>query len=256
MAVGRREVERHSGALASRSIRLRAAIAAAIAASSLTAAAAAADSRADILRSFAAVERRALAAELGRQAELARRLDAAIGELSAASRAASDAGDRAEGALAEAAERLSRAALAVEAAALDQRLGVERIALLRGRIGELDREAAAARPGAEDPISGDWHIRIDPGGQEGTLHLSLEGTLVGGSYALEAGMSGSVRGTYVGDRIRFDRVDSKLGFSSVFYGRVAPDGTVTGTWEATDVSGGGPSSGTWSAVKRNEGDEH
>jgi hypothetical protein len=68
-------------------------------------------------------------------------------------------------------------------------------------------------------------------------------------------MTGSVRGTYVGDRLRFDRVDSRLGFSAVFYGRLLSDGTIAGTWEATDLGGGGPSSGTWSAVKKSEGDE-
>jgi len=214
-----------------------------------------AETRTDTLRTILAMERRSLATEVRHLSATSRRLDAAIADLTTASRAAAEASGKDEAALAEAAEGLSRATGAVESAAVEQRLALERVALLRRRVGDLEREAAGARPGHEDPISGDWHVRIDPGAQEGDLHLSLDGTLVGGSYALEGGMSGSVRGTFVGDRLRFDRIDSRLGFSTVYYGRLLPDGTVAGTWEATDLSGGGPSSGTWSAVKKGDGEE-
>jgi hypothetical protein len=214
-----------------------------------------ADTRADTLRSLLSLERRSLAAEIRRLAAISRRLESAIADLTAASRAASEAAGRDDAAMADAADALSRASGSVTAAALEERLALERVTLLRRRVGDLEREAAGAGTRHEDPISGDWHIRIDPGAQEGDLHLSLEGTLLGGTYSLEGAMTGSVRGTYVGDRLRFDRVDSRLGFSAVFYGRLLPDGTVAGTWEATDLSGGGPSSGTWSAVKRNDGEE-
>ena len=214
-----------------------------------------AETRSDILRTFLSVERRALSAEARHLSEVSRRLEGAITELSSASRTVSDAAAKNDAALADAAEALSRATGAVEAAALEQRLSLERITLLRHRVSELEREIAGARPGREDPISGDWHIRIDPGAQEGDLHLSMDGTLVGGSYSLEGGMTGSVRGTFVGDRLRFDRVDSKLGFSAVYYGRLLPDGTVAGTWEATDLNNAGPTSGTWSAVKKTESEE-
>jgi hypothetical protein len=215
-----------------------------------------ADPRADTLRSLLNLERRNLATEVRRLTAASRRLESAIGDLTAASRAVAEGVGKDEAAMAEAADGLSRASGSVSSAALEERLALERVALLRRRVGDLEREAAGA--GArreEDPISGDWHIRVDPGAQEGDLHLSLEGTLVGGSYSLEGAMTGSVRGTFVGDRLRFDRIDSRLGFSAVFYGRLLPDGTVTGTWEATELSGGGSSSGTWSAVKKNEGEE-
>ena len=214
-----------------------------------------ADTRADALRSLLALERHSLATEIRRLTAVSRRLESAIADLTAASRAVAEATGKDEAAMAEAADGLSRASGSVEAAALEERLALERVTLLRRRVGELEREAAGAGTRHEDPISGDWHIRVDPGAQEGDLHLSLEGTLLGGSYSLEGAMTGSVRGTFVGDRLRFDRIDSRLGFSAVFYGRLLPDGTVAGTWEATDLSGGGPSSGTWSAVKKNEGEE-
>ena len=214
-----------------------------------------ADTRSDAIRSLLALERRSLATEIRRLTAVSRRLESAIADLTAASRAVAEAAGKDESAMAEAADGLSRASGAVEAAALEERLALERVTLLRRRVGELEREAAGTGTRHEDPISGDWHIRVDPGAQEGDLHLSLEGTLLGGSYSLEGAMTGSVRGTFVGDRLRFDRIDSRLGFSAVFYGRLLPDGTVAGTWEATDLSGGGPSSGTWSAVKKNEGEE-
>jgi hypothetical protein len=214
-----------------------------------------ADPRADTLRSLLALERRNLATEIRHLAAASRRLESAVADLTAASRAVADALGKDDSAMAEAADGLSHASGSVNSAALEERLALERVALLRRHVGDLEREMAGAGSRHEDPISGDWHVRIDPGAQEGDLHLSLEGTLLGGSYSLEGAMTGSVRGTFVGDRLRFDRVDSRLGFSAVFYGRLLPDGTVSGTWEATDLSGGGPSSGTWSAVKKSEGEE-
>jgi len=214
-----------------------------------------ADTRSDTLRSLLTLERRSLAAEIRRLTGASRRLESAIADLTAASRAVSEATGKDDAAMADAADGLSRASGSVNAAALEERLALERVAILRRRVGDLEREASSTGTRHEDPISGDWHIRVDPGAQEGDLHLSLEGTLLGGSYSLEGAMTGSVRGTYVGDRLRFDRIDSRLGFSAVFYGRLLPDGTVAGTWEATDLSGGGPSSGTWSAVRKNEGEE-
>ena len=213
-----------------------------------------ADNRGDPLVSLLSIERRALAAEVRHLASVSRRLETAIADLTAASRAAGEATAKDDAVLAEAVDGLTRASALVDAAALEERIALERVTLLRRRVGDLEREAGP-KARQNDPISGDWHVRIDPGAQEGELHFSLDGTLLGGSYALEGSMTGSVRGTYVGDRLRFDRVDSRLGFSAVFYGRLLPDGTIAGTWEATDLGGGGATSGTWSAVKKSEGEE-
>jgi len=213
-----------------------------------------ADNRGDALVTLLSIERRALAAEVRHLASVSRRLETAMADLTAASRAAGEATAKDDAVLAEAVEGLSRASVLVDAAALEERLALERVTLLRRRVGDLEREAGP-KARHDDPISGDWHVRIDPGAQEGELHFALDGTLVGGSYALEGAMTGSVRGTYVGDRLRFDRIDSRLGFSAVFYGRLLSDGTITGTWEATELAGGGATSGTWSAVKKNDAEE-
>jgi len=215
-----------------------------------------AETRGEVLRSLLAIERRALSAETRRLADLSRRLEAAASDLTAASRNLSEASGRSDAALADASDAVARSLAALESAAFDERLALDRIGHLRDRIGELERESAAARPGHEDSLSGEWRVRIDPGVQEGDLRLSLDGTLVGGSYVLQGGMSGSVRGTFVGDRLKFDRVDSRLGFIAVYYGRLMPDGvTLTGTWEGTELANAGPTSGTWSAVKKTETEE-
>lgn len=215
-----------------------------------------AETRGDVLRSLLAIERRSLAAETRRLADLSRRLEGASGDLTTASRVLADAAGRNDAALADASDAVSRALAALDAAVLDERLSIERIRLLRERIADFEREAAAARPEHEDPVSGEWRIRIDPGVQEGELQLSLDGTLVGGTYTLQGGLSGSVRGTFVGDRLKFDRVDSRLGFIATYYGRLMPDGvTLTGTWQGTELANAGPTSGTWSAVKKTESEE-
>jgi hypothetical protein len=208
------------------------------------------DARSEAVRSLLALERRQLGAENHRFTEATRRLEAALSELSAAARSASEAATRVDGNWNEAADVLARTAAAVEALVIDQRLRLERIADVRERIASLERDAGG-RARREDVLSGDWKVRIDPGEQEGELHLSLDGTLVSGDYSLEGGFSGSVRGTLVEDRLKLDRVDSRLGMSAVYYGRVARDGSaITGTWESTNLTGSAPSSGTWVARRQ------
>jgi hypothetical protein len=208
------------------------------------------DARSEAVRSLLALERKHLAGESRRFSDAARKLETAMNELSAATRAASDAASRVDGNWNDSADALARAASAVEALVLDQRLRLERVADIRERIASLERDAGG-RARREDLLSGDWKIRVDPGEQQGDLHLSLDGTLVSGDYTLEGGFAGSVRGTLVADRLKVDRIDSRLGLSSFYYGRLSRDGTaLSGTWESTDVSGGAPSSGTWSARKQ------
>lgn len=212
------------------------------------------DARSEAVKALLVHERRELASETRRFAETTRRLESAVADLTAASRTASDAASRADANWSEAADALARASSAVEALVIDQRLRLERIADARERVASLERDAGA-RIRRDDLLSGDWKLRIDPGEQEGDLHLSLDGTLVSGDYALDGGFSGSIRGTLVEDRVKFDRVDSRLGVSAVYYGRLSRDGTtITGTWESTNVSGGGPSSGSWSARRQTPGE--
>jgi hypothetical protein len=122
-------------------------------------------------------------------------------------------------------------------------------------IAELEEELARLDESlgpAEDPLSGTWQAFIEPGGQEGLMYLSLDGTLVQGTYRLEGGWSGSVRGTLVAQKVRLERVDSQLGYSVIYYGRLFVDGDmarIEGRWEATQLATGLPAAGTWVAER-------
>lgn len=123
---------------------------------------------------------------------------------------------------------------------------VRRIALLQEEIGR--RRSASRRPA--DPITGRWQTTIDPGARRGVYRLVLDGTLLSGEYTLDGGFRGSLRGTFVGDRVSIQRIDSERGFDATFYGRVQPQlKRITGTWEATAIAPAtGPVAGTWSAT--------
>jgi hypothetical protein len=123
----------------------------------------------------------------------------------------------------------------------------EEIARLEGQYGAT-----------ADPLSGPWRIVVEPGGLEGRLVLQLDGTLVQGTYALAGDWSGSMRGTYVARKIRLERIDSQVGFAAIYYGRLVrggADGRIEGTWEATQLSSGLPSAGTWVAERIHEPEE-
>jgi hypothetical protein len=103
---------------------------------------------------------------------------------------------------------------------------------------------------SDDPLSGPWHIVVEPGAQDGYMSLRLDGTLVDGTYQLSGGWSGSLRGTWVAGKVRLERIDSQIGFASVFYARLTGEGDsarLEGTWEATQLATGMPSMGTWVA---------
>ena len=118
----------------------------------------------------------------------------------------------------------------------------------------LEAETQAKRPG--DLLNGRWAVVIQPGEQRGAFRLSLQGAIVSGEYVLEGGYNGSLRGTLVNDRLKLERVDSKLGFNAVFYGRLSNDGReIAGTWEATTFGTGEGGSGSWKAVREEEKEE-
>jgi hypothetical protein len=101
-----------------------------------------------------------------------------------------------------------------------------------------------------DPLSGRWELEVGPDDVEGILTLQLNGTLVSGTYTMEDGSSGSMRGTYSGGRLRLERVDSRRGFDSVWEGEVdAARRTFRGTWVAMELSSGGPVRGTFRGEK-------
>ncbi len=121
------------------------------------------------------------------------------------------------------------------------------------RIVFLSEEIARRRSGARtgtDPVTGRWSVVVDPGNRRGTMRLSLDGTIVSGEYVLDGGFRGSVRGTFVSDKLSLQRIDSERGFDANFYGRVnAAQKRIGGTWESTTYAPlDGPAGGTWSAT--------
>lgn len=208
----------------------------------------------DAARAELGRERRRLSADANRLSDVSRRLETALSQLASASRAVTDAVSRAD---VGADEMTRRDDLVAEAeqevrSLLDKRRALaDRIVDRKRSIALLEAELATKK--ASDTISGRWTVSLEPGEQRGVFRMSLEGTIVSGEYTLEGGYSGSLRGTLINDRLRLERVDSKLGFTAVFIGRVARDGsTIGGTWEATTFGTGGPGSGRWLAVREED----
>jgi hypothetical protein len=216
-----------------------------------------ADASTDAARSELARERRLLAADAIRLADLTHRLEAALSDLAGASHAVAEAVGRSESV--DEVSRREDALASVEQdvrSLLDRRrLLSERVVDRRRHVALLELEIQAKRPG--DVLNGRWTVVVDPGEQRGVFRLSLQGTIVSGEYQLEGGYSGSLRGTLVSDRVRLESVDSKLGFNAIYYGRLSPDGReLSGTWEATNLGGTGDvGGGRWKASREEEKEE-
>lgn len=222
----------------------------------------AADAVSDVLKADLARERRRMATDSSLLADVARRLDAAAGELATASRAVADVAGRSDTPVEEVGRREDAVAAAEQEfrTLLDRRrLLVDRILERRRSIALLDAELRGkGRGAAVDLLTGRWNVTLEPGEQRGVFRLALDGSLVSGDYTLEGGLSGSLRGTLVGDRLRIERVDSQLGFVAIFHGRLSRDGsTLAGTWESTTFGVGAAGAGRWRAVpiRDEEGDE-
>jgi len=128
---------------------------------------------------------------------------------------------------------------------------VARRAVIEQLTAEVKRleEALTA---ASDDLSGRWNVVVEPGGMRGTFDLRLFGTLVSGVYELAGGWRGSLRGTLVGNVLRLERIDSQLGFTAVYTGRLEVRGgerRIEGTWQGTNLAAGLPSAGTWVAQR-------
>lgn len=131
---------------------------------------------------------------------------------------------------------------------------VRRLAALRD---ETIRRRDVLRSSPADPLSGRWEVSINPGGRRGFFRLSLDGTILSGDYVLDGGFRGSLRGTFVGDRVVLERIDSERGVDAKFYGRLttAPARRLAGTWEGTQIAPvpiEGPVAGTWAAQPARE----
>ena len=118
---------------------------------------------------------------------------------------------------------------------------MRRIALLDGGTGT----PAAARA---DALTGRWRVTVQPQGFTAVYDLRLNGTVVGGSYQVTGGTSGSFRGSLVSGALRLERIDSQAGFDSVWEGTVG-NGRIDGTWTTNELVTGQPTRGSWTAVR-------
>jgi hypothetical protein len=121
--------------------------------------------------------------------------------------------------------------------------------LLEGQLATLQAKATEAA----GPLAGRWDVVLLPSSQRGTFVLAQTGTLIGGTYTLEGGWTGSLQGTLVNRKVFLERIDSKLGRSGEFEGYLSSDGSqIRGTWLRYDLSGEGTANGQWSAVRRRD----
>jgi hypothetical protein len=206
----------------------------------------------DVFRAQAAVERRLLNLDLARiervQEQLRAAADRMIGlgdDLLRAEREGEDPGE-----LAARSTDLRSAEADVTglmAAAQAARTTVE---ARRAYLNQVQVEIRRLEEGVQtqDDISGRWTVTIEPGGFRGTFDLRLDGTIITGVYQLSGGWKGSLKGTLVGGNVKLDRIDSQLGFVATYSAPLSGKGSekrLEGTWEATNLAAGMPSSGTW-----------
>jgi hypothetical protein len=118
------------------------------------------------------------------------------------------------------------------------------------RIGFLEGELGAkTAPVARDPITGHWRVTVLPQNQTGVWDLTLNGTLVTGTYKMDNGPAGSFRGTFSSGQLRLERIDASRGFDSVFLATIDSNGRLVGSWTANELASGQPSRGDWSAAR-------
>jgi hypothetical protein len=119
---------------------------------------------------------------------------------------------------------------------------MRRISFLEGEAsGQTLREAS---------IAGRWQLLLSPGNRTGSLNLQLNGTAITGTYALQGGTSGSVRGTLTGTRMELELLNVAGDLESTWTGGYDPASQrMGGTWLATELAGGQAAQGAWSATR-------
>jgi len=212
----------------------------------------------DAVKAELARERRRQVSDARSLSDTSRRLETALNQLAAASRSVAEAAARTDVPPDEIARRedaVSESEQEVRALLEKRRLLADRLVERRRTIISLEAELQTKKP--PDAVSGRWAVTLDPGALRGVFRMTLDGAIVTGDYTLDGGYSGSLRGTLVSDRLRLERVDSTLGFSTIYYGRLAKDSaSIAGTWEATTFGSGSASSGVWKAVREEEREEN
>ncbi len=211
----------------------------------------------DAIRAELEIERTLLREDRARNDQLSQEriksdadLDQAYKDLDAAVRredvsapdAIADVTSRLESAEKQRSELLTTERLVVESI----RNRMRRIALLEDRLHALQARTAETT----GPLSGSWDVVLLPINQRGTFQLTQNGTLVQGSYTLEGGWTGNLRGTFVNRKLFLERIDSRLGRSAEFEGYLSTDGSrIRGTWLNYDLTAEGGSNGQWSATR-------
>jgi hypothetical protein len=212
----------------------------------------------DAVKAELARERRRQVSDSKSLSDTSRRLETALNQLASASRSVAEAAARTDVGPDEIARRedaVSESEQEVKALLEKRRLLADRVVERRRSIIALEAELQTKKP--PDAVSGRWAVTLDPGAQRGVFRMTLDGAIITGDYTLDGGYSGSLRGTLVSDRLRLERVDSRLGFSTVYYGRVARDAaSIAGTWEATTFGSGSADAGVWKAVREEEREEN
>ncbi len=120
----------------------------------------------------------------------------------------------------------------------------ERIVILQGR----------ERP-EEGLLTGSWEVVLLPTDQRGTFRLRQSGAVLSGTYRLTGGFTGSLEGTLVQTKVYLERIDSRLGRSMEFEGRLSSDrNRILGTWQSYELAEGDRSNGHWSARRLGPGE--
>lgn len=141
----------------------------------------------------------------------------------------------------------ARAAAATAADQVDWE--VRRLQERMRRISFLEGEASGQTL-REASVAGRWQLLLSPGNRTGNLNLQLNGTAITGTYALQGGSSGSVRGTLTGTRLQLEFLDAAGDLESTWTGGYDPASQrMGGTWLATELAGGLPAQGAWNATR-------
>lgn len=130
---------------------------------------------------------------------------------------------------------------------------VEQLLRQREALGAQVADLSARVPVEEGVLSGEWEVVWRPQNLRGTFYLDQSGTLVTGQYRLGPRRTGSLRGTFVGNKIRLERVDSERGRDAELEGYLSSDGSrIEGTWQAFEMVQGGLPRGQWVARRVEE----
>jgi hypothetical protein len=104
----------------------------------------------------------------------------------------------------------------------------------------------------QGPLNGVWEVEIMPVGESGIFVLSQDGPQVVGEYLLGTDDRGSLEGTFVDNKLRLIRRDSRVGNHSVLKASYSFNaGTLNGTWQKYDLSGG-ITSGDWVGHRKDD----